>query len=465
MLIDEDGPMQKLARSVFLSLVTLAACGGSGSGTSASNPVDSTSIARAQSQTRDPASSIPASALNGAVAANNAFAADLYARIRAGVTDANLITSPLSASVALTMAYAGAKGATASEMATALHFDPAAGSIFDGQNALTAALSGRAAAALAQAQSDAKNNEMAPPADLDFQLSVVNSVWGQKTWPWEPAFLDLMAKSYGTGIYLEDFAGQPDPARQAINAWVSTQTANKINDLLPVGSIDGSTRMVLVNAIHLKLPWATPFVAGTTKPVAFARADGTSVADAVMNETLPLPYIDDGAAQIVALPLAGGELAAVFALPHGDLATYEATLGGSGAAALAVPATTTQVQVELPQVTFTSPAVSLATALQAMGMQKAFDRDRADFTGLCSASPDGGKLFVSDVLQKAMLSIQETGVEAAAATAVNFAEDAIAEQMTDVNLDRPFLVSIVDKTTGAVLFLGEIGDPSQMGTP
>jgi serpin B len=463
MLFDE-GHMRNTSRSAFLSLVALAACGGSGSGSSPGNAVDSTSIAKAQSQVRDPGASIPASALAAAVAANNAFAADLYSHIRAGTTDANLITSPLSASVALTMTYGGAKGATASEMATALHLDPSAGSIFDGQNALTQALSGRAASALAQAQTQSQSHDTPAPSASDFQLSVVNSVWGQKNYPWEATFLDLMAKSYGTGVYLEDFAGQPDPSRQAINAWVSTQTADKINDLLPAGSIDGSTRMVLVNAIHLKLPWATPFVTMFTAPGAFTRADGTSVTASFMSEQVFLPYADDGQAQIVALPLSGGDLAVVFALPHGDLATYEAGLGAGGSAALAVPSAGSQLNVAVPKVTFTSSSVSLTAALKDMGMHQAFEAGQADFSGLCAA-PDGGNLYVADVLQKAMLAMQESGVEAAAATAVILDDHAAVETQATVTLNRPFLVSIVDKTSGAVLFLGEIGDPSEMGSP
>jgi serpin B len=457
--------MRSTSRPVFLSLVAITACGGSGTAPSPGNPVDSMSIARAQSVTRDPASSIPASALAAAVAANNAFAADLYSHVRAGTTDPNIITSPLSASVALTMTYGGAKGATASEMATALHFDPSAGSIFDGQNALTQALSGRAASALAQAQGQSQGYDAPAPSDSDYQLSVVNSVWGQKNYPWEATFLDLMARSYGTGVYLEDFAGQPDPSRQAINAWVSTQTANDINDLLPTGSIDSSTRMVLVNAIHLKLPWATSFLTGATAPGPFTRGDGTSVTASFMNEQEFLPYVDDGQAQIVALPLAGGDLAVVFALPHGDLATYEAGLAAGGSAALAVPPADTGVSVSVPKFTFTSPSVSLTAALKDMGMHQAFDAGQADFSGLCAAPPDGGNLYVADVLQKAMLAMQESGVEAAAATAVTIELTAGVDPQTTVTLNRPFLVSIVDKTSGAVLFLGEIGDPSEMGSP
>ncbi|HEX4448259.1 MAG TPA: serpin family protein [Polyangiaceae bacterium] len=480
--------MGKTSRSLFVSLVVVAACGGGdapgqsgatpgGSPASSGSPSSGTamgspstvspSIARAQSGTRDPASGIPASALAAAVTANNAFAASLYARVRARATDLNLVMSPLSASVALTMTYGGAKGDTATEMAAALHIDPSAGSIFDGQNALTSELSGRGAAAFARAQTDSNGDGSPAPLAANFELSIVDSVWGQDTYPWEPTFLDLVAKSYGTGVYLEDFSGQPDGARQAINTWVSGQTANKINDLLPPTAIDDTTRMVLVNAIHLKMPWATSFETSATAPGNFARADGTRVGASFMNENASLPYVDDGQAQIVALPLFGGVLSVVFALPHGDLATYEAGLGAGMISALAVPATSTDVQLSLPKVDFTSPSVSLKSALEDLGMHKAFDMNQADFSGLCSTLPEG-PLYVNDVLQKVLLAFQEDGVEAAAASAVVVDVDGGVSPILStatMTLNHPFLVSIVDQATGAVLFLGEIGDPSEMGTP
>ena len=411
---------------------------------------------------RTPASSIPASTLADAVTANNAFAFDLYGRVRATGGTSNVLTSPLSASLALTMTYAGAQGATATQMATALHLGSGAGSIFDGQNALGQALDARAAAALAQATQAASDAPgTTPPSPSDYTLQIVDSVWGEKTYTWQQPFLDTLAQSYGTGVYVEDFIHQWDPARQAINTWVSDQTADKINDLLPEGSLDDTTRMVLVNAIHLKMPWATPFQVSATAPATFTRADGSTVTASFMNQTGTMQYADDGQAQIVSLPLSGGDLSVVIALPHGDLATYEA-----GLTALTPPSMGSQVQLSLPKVAFTSPSFSLKSELQAMGMTQPFDPQAADFTGLCAAPPDGDNLYILDVLQKAMLAMQETGVEAAAATAVIVAGlGGVAEPTVQMVVNRPFVVAIVDVPTGAILFLGHIEDPTDTGSP
>jgi serpin B len=304
----------------------------------------------------------------------------------------------------------------------------------------------------------------------DYDLHIINSVWGEKTYTWQQPFLATLAQSYGTGVYQEDFVNAFEPARLAINNWVSDQTKDKINDLLPMGSLDADTRMVLVNALHLKFPWASPFVPEATVSGTFTRGDGSTVSASFMNETTTFPYVDDGQAQIVALPLSSGDLSLVVALPHTgvDLATYEASLGANSAA-LSGPATSALVALSLPKATFTSQSFSLASALKAMGMTNAFDKSLADFSGLCAAPPDGRQLFVSDVLQKTMISMQETGVEAAAATAVIVGSTSIAEPPppppVPVVVNRPYLVALVDGPTGAILMLGHVADPTDVGSP
>ena len=486
--------------AVFLALA-LAACGGSsnngasphpvigGSGTDdsgvsssgssspgsdagASGTVDAgppAQLAQAD-EARVAASSISKDSLSAAVAANNAFAVDLYARLAASSASSNLLTSPVSASLALTMTYAGAQGQTATEMATALHLGAgAAATLFDGQNALSQALASRGPDALAAAQQNAREGNVAAPSASDYTLQIVNSVWGEKTYTWAPPFLSILAESYGTGVYLQDFVTAFDQARQTINAWVSDQTSDKINNLLPAGALDASTRMVLVNAIHLKFPWLNAFDASATMPGAFSRADGTTVMPSFMNQVTTLPFADDGQAQIVSLPLSNGQVSVLIALPHQGvaLATYEAGLT-TKSAALSPPTSNAQVTLSLPKATFTSPTFSLAKSLQAMGMVQAFDPTLANFKGMCPSTPDGLNLSVSDVLQKAMVAMQETGIEAAAATAVTVvgtAAELPPPTQVSMTVNRPYLIAIVDVPTGAVLFLGHIEDPTAAGGP
>jgi serpin B len=454
----------------------LAGCGGSApSGstpavTDAGNgtvEINGQSVSLAESKLERTASSaIAAATLKGAVSANNVFAVDLYAQLRASSASSNLLTSPLSASIALTMTYAGAAGTTATQMAKALHYGAAASSIFEGQNALSQALGSRAKAAFEADTTNASGSGEPAPSVSDYQLQIVNSVWGEDNYTWNTPFLNILAQDYGTGVYLEDFATDYAAATGLINTWVSAATADKINDLLPATALNEHTRMVLVNAVHLKLPWANAFEVSETAPASFTTAANTKVSAPFMNQTGTLAYIDDGKAQIVGLPLSNRQLAVVVALPHGDLATYEAGLAATSAG-LAMPTATALVQLSVPKVSFTSQSFSLAKALEAMGMPLAFDPVNADFKGLCTHPPDGDNLYISDVLQKAMIAMQETGVEAAAATAVIIARSSSVEEPPPVPIpmivNRPYVLSIVDVPTGAVLFLGHIVDPTQTG--
>lgn len=189
-----------------------------------------------------------------------------------------------------------------------------------------------------------------------------------------------------------------------------------------------------------------------------------------MKQTATYRYVDDGQAQIVALPLANRELAVVIAVPHPDvsLADYEANLTVQSGL-LTPPTTASLVALSVPNTKFTSASFSLADALKGMGMIRAFDGDLAELQGICAHLPDGGKLYVSEVLQKNMFAMEETGVEAAAATAVIVARATGAPvdppQPVPMVVDRPYLLSIVDVTSGAVLMLGHIQDPTVAGGP
>jgi serpin B len=408
-----------------------------------------------------------ASALAPAVAANNAFALSLYGQVAPTVDGGNLMTSPLSASLALTMTYAGAQGQTATEMASALQLPATPSSIFAGQNALSQALAGRAAAAFASDQTTAQSAGEPAPDPSDYALAVVNSVWGEKTYPWAAPFLDILASDYGTGVYLEDFVNNPSGAVQTINGWVSAETADKINNLIPPAAIDSSTRMVLVNAVHLKLPWQSPFVPAQTANGTFTRGDGTQVTASFMNQTFSdgtAGYVETSDATVVSIPLSAKQLSVVIAMPKGGLSSFVSSLTPATWSALTATTFSQNVVLSLPKFTFTSPSFSLATALQALGMNSAFNPQAADFKGLCSAPPDGDNLYISDVLQKATMAVAENGVEAAAATAVLVAGAGIETPSVTVTINQPFLVSIVD-SSGAIVFLGQIDDPTNAGSP
>jgi serine protease inhibitor len=218
-----------------------------------------------------------------------------------------------------------------------------------------------------------------------------------------------------------------------------------------------------VHAVHLRLPWRTPFPTSQTSPATFTRADGSTVPAPMMHVELEAGYTDDGLAQIVALPLVGGDEAVVVAVPRGSLAAYEAGLT-SGSLALAAPSTRSMVNLALPKMTFAPATFSLKGALEAMGMTDAFGTG-ADFTGMCASTPDGAKLYLEDFVEQTHLVLEEQGVETTAtAPIVGTADGGTSgppQVVLPVSADRPFLVAVVDVPTGAVVMLGDVEDPTQ----
>lgn len=410
---------------------------------------------------RTPAANVPRESLDAAVRANNQFGVALYGRVRLGQERKNLLTSPISASLALSMAALGARGETQSEMATALGF--AANDmerIAAGQNALGQALSERGPAALAASSRGSRST----PVAADHVLHLVNSLWGEASFGWAPEYTGALQREYGAELRRVDFLEHAEGARTDINAWVSAQTADKIRDLLPQGSLDSATRLVLVNALHVKLPWDKPFSASATAAAPFTRSDRRALSVPTMRQTTQLPYLDDGSAQVVALPLVGRQLSVLIVLPHAgvSLEKYAGALR-AGATALGQPPRTELVELSLPKLSFTSDAFSLRDALKALGMKRAFESGRAEFDGMCSSPAEAKQLSVQDVLQKTRIALDESGLEAAAATAVTMV--AASAPLTPpkpvaMRVNRPFLIAIVDVPTGALLMLGQIDDPS-----
>ncbi|MFI5255606.1 MAG: serpin family protein, partial [Candidatus Limnocylindrales bacterium] len=260
---------------------------------------------------RAPASSGDA---NAAAAAIDAFGLDLYQQL--GKTGGNLVFSPASIALALTMARLGARGETAAQMDTVLHAlvpttaGDAAATAAAGLNALDQALAAR---------SGTFPDESGKSQDVI--LRIANATFAQRDMAIQPAYLDALAASFGAGLRLVDYARDPDAARKLINAWVAVHTERRIPELLAPGTVDDLTRLALVNAIYLKAPWVTPFDPSLTKPDAFTRADGTTVQVPMMHGGGELPYAEGAGWQAVELPYVGGSLAMDVIVPD-DLATF-----------------------------------------------------------------------------------------------------------------------------------------------
>jgi len=365
---------------------------------------------------------------------NLGFAVDLYQALRP--TGGNLVFSPASISIALAMTYAGAATTTASEIATTLHFTLPPDRLHPAFDALDLALT-------------------TPPAESPptaFALKIANATWAQRGFQFLSGYLDLLALDYGAGLRTVNFAA-PEPSRMAINSWVSEQTEDLIPQLLPAGSIDRDTRLVLTDAVFFHGDWLNPF--DPHSPMGVFHADSGDVSVAMMSNQSPVLVWSGTGWTAAAVPYVGDTTSMVLVVPdRGTLTQFESGLTvASLASILGGQGQADNGGVAMPRFRF-STTTSLARALAAMGMPSAFDPDRADFSGI-----DGARdLYISDVLHQANIQVDEKGTTAAAATAVLFRRLSIVPNALVV--DHPFLFFIRHNQTGAILFAGRVIDPT-----
>jgi serpin B len=390
---------------------------------------------------RDTAPAVAPADLTTLVDGNTAFALNLYQQIiKAG---GNIFYSPYSLSEALAMTYGGARGATASEMASAMQFLLSQDKLHPAFNSLDLALASRG--------QGAKGKD-----EKGFRLNVVNAIWGQKDFKFTPQYLDLLAQNYGAGLRIVDFIKAPEPSRQTINQWVSDQTENKINDLLPQGSINTLTRLVLTNAIYFNAAWASQFQKASTRDGQFHPLTGSAVTVPMMFQEHNFKYAENADYQAVELPYDGNQLSMLIILPAaGSFNALESSLNSQALKDIIGKLQFNPVNLTMPKFKIES-SFSLKQALTALGMAQAFDPASADFSGM-----DGAKdLYITDVVHKAYVTVDEAGTEAAAASGVIVGTTAMPVNIKTVTLDRPFIFLIRDIPTGAVLFIGRVMNPA-----
>ncbi len=402
-----------------------------------------------------PVGSPPASAAQSI----NALGLELLAQ---GTTaDTNALLSPYSIQAALAMTFAGAAGDTRAEMAKVLHYSGDEAELHQSFAALQKALEDVAARSTKRAESARQRGATMDPVIL----TVANRLFGQEGYEFRAPFLALAQDTYGAPLQPMDFVREAAAATKEINAWVEEKTIRRIRDLIPPNGLDAETRLVLVNAIYLKAPWAEPFSESATKPAPF-HVRGTQPQDVpTMVRKARFGYADREGFTVVTIPYSGGELQFVVLLPddNNGLAALEAKVTPELLAACADPGSA-ELILHLPKFKIEPPLFKLGKVLQSLGMRSAFDRPRgsANFDRMAPRKPND-YLCISEVFHKTFLDLDEKGTEAAAATAVVMTR--VTSAMPDrvkpieVRVDHPFLFAIQHRPTGACLFLGRVTDP------
>ncbi len=369
-----------------------------------------------------------------AAAGSNALGLELYRSLSGG----NRLLSPLSIHAALAMAFAGASDGTRDEMVRVLR-------ISDGVHASFASL----AAALRGAAGEGGTVDLA------------NRIFLAKGYELRAAFLELIGRDYGALPESLDFKNA-SAAAQHINAWVARATHDKIRSLVSPQLLNDATGLVLANALYLRAGWVSPFDA-STRDQEFFVGRGAPVRVPTMSRQLPLGYEAHETFEILALPFRSFALQFVIVLPRerDGLESVERTID-AGLLARAANMPGEKAIVHLPKFRLEPEALALAKPLIRLGLATTFDQPEgsASFDGIAPRRPDD-YLFVSELMHKTFLAIDEEGVEAAAATALMMPQGASAPQAPPriLRVDRPFFFAVQHVASGACLFVGRVVDP------
>ena len=348
------------------------------------------------------------------------------------------------------MLYAGARGETERQMADTLRFLLVQKDLHPAFNALDLKLASRGGGA------EGKDDE-------GFRLNIVNALWGQGGCSLLPEFLDVLGESYGAGVRPLNFVEAPEESRTTINDWVSEQTEDRIKDLIPEGMIRPSTVMVLTNAIYFNAAWRRPFEPEDTRDAQFHLINGNTVNVPMMRQTETFGYASgEWGYQALELLYDGGELSMVILMPdRGSFSGFEESLDADVVNGATSRMSFRPVSLTMPKFEFES-SLSLADTLRSMGMPDAFHRSKANLSGMGMRCPGGGgRPFISDVVHKAFVLVEEEGTEAAAATGVVVVRESIPPPPIEVSVDRPFIFLIWDRKTDAILFVGRVLDPRE----
>jgi serpin B len=456
-----------MRRSFFAALLVLAACEKTKAvqEPQAATPSSSTALMSAPPPTAPPPTAPPAGSKQGPTpddpflanqaplpmpplsetrplaTASNAFAFDLFARI--GKAPGNTAFSPASISIALAMTWLGANGETSAQMKRTMRFE--------GTQEATAAGWGNLGRVMST-----------PPRGM--KLRIVNRLFGEKTYAFEPPFLEKTQRHFGAPLEPLDLRTGFVASQRHINQWVEDQTDKRIVELLPPGTLDATTRLVLVNAIYFLAYWSDPFEKAATSDQPFALSASSTKSVPTMHRTGRLGYAQLDGVKVLELPYKGGDASMIVVLPDAQegLPAVERSLSAARMEGWRRALSTDPVEVALPRFEISPASLPLAGDLQALGMPLAFDRNKADFGGIGKPADPGERLYIAKVFHKAFVKVDEKGTEAAAATAVILAApgSAAPAKVREFKADHPFLFFVVEKTSGLILFMGRVADPS-----
>jgi len=362
------------------------------------------------------------------------FDTDLFKESFSASENKNVVVSPFSVKMALSMAAQGANGKTLEEMNKVIGLDETSNEYFR------------------RLIEDAAK-------DGDITLNIANSVWLRQGLQFNPAYMDILDSYYMAQASTLDFA-EPS-SKDTINKWVSEKTNGKIEEI--VDKIEPLDIAFLINAIYFNANWSTPFEEGYTSKKDFTLLDGSKVKADLMSKTAHLLYQENNEFQAVELPYGENEryVMRVY-LPKEDV-KFDKFVKGIDKESLQQwggDFGSMKGVLELPKFK-TEYSNSMKDILISMGIKEAFNSNSADFSKMVTV--EGQNVYISEVMHKTYIDVNEKGTEAAAATSIEMSATSAPqpEEMFEMIVDRPFVFTIDDKESGEILFIGAIINPLQ----
>ncbi len=367
---------------------------------------------------------------SGLAADNTAFGLSLFRKLYSAQPQNNVLVSPVSASFALEMAYGGARGSTAQGMSSALHLPGQGNGVPGAAHALLTSLNSSGGSV---------------------GVTVANSLWASSQTKFVSAFLHQAQTAYSARVQTLDFTSASAPS--TINAWVNQSTQGKIPTI--VTTIPRDVILYLINAVYFHGQWTNPFPSNATQSHAFSRSNGSTSQVQMMTRSGGFLYYHGSNVDVVELPYKGGRysMSVVLPAPGVSLSSVISALTPAELKGWNSSTSSQSGSVSLPRFSF-SNSFQLAKPLSSLGMSTAFSNS-ADFSGMCTTP-----CRLSQALQKTFINVDESGTTAAAVTAVGVSPTAVQQSTFKMVVDRPFLVSINDSTTGSTLFVGAVNSPS-----
>ncbi len=349
---------------------------------------------------------------------------------------ANTMISPVSVSLALAMTYNGAAGETRKAMEETLHL-----------NELSTEQVNEAYQSLM---------ESLLSVDEKVTMEIANSIWYRQEFHVEQDFIDVNKEYYDAGVSALDF-DSPE-AVDIINNWVAEKTHDKIPEIIE--TIDPLDVMFLINALYFNGKWKYQFDEEKTTEEPFYLQDGSQIQTDMMVTETDLRYHRNDLFQAVELPYGRGNYSMVCFLPAQDHQPDDiiAAMNNENWNQWMANLDTTGIELHLPKFKFEYKK-KLNEMLKLLGMEEAFNPEKSDFSGI---NPDRKDLYISEVLHKTFVEVDEKGTEAAAVTSVTMTVTSIGGGGTRVlRFDRPFVFAIREVTTNTIVFMGKLEEPLQ----